>query len=366
MFFKPTLESAFFSAVSARIDYGDFMGKQKYFEPQDVIKAIHNRYVRGLPVNAAQVQYGPQKDRTLYNAGGRLWGTWTKALAVAGLSELQRERPNPDRYTSAENVLAAILRRRDAGLSPISSKTRQGPDCDNGLWFAAQRFFGSWYAAVEAAGATEWAKEAQRQRSSRRTQNSDYPDAAAVLDAIRRRRYANQGLKRRDLITGQHTDPALLRATVREFGSWPVALTATGLVPSTLRKSKRIFKYESEKAVAERIKELRAQGVPMSVSKLRMVDTTLYKSARRLFGSWEKALTCAGISYAEAVAPKPSRVARTSKRSGSGYLWSYPSPMDVIAAIRESSCRVEDWSEDLKQAARHHFGTTSNAIAAVQ
>lgn len=416
------------------------MSKWKYRNPEDVITALRERHAIGLPISSDQVQRGPQPDRGLYTAVIRLCGTWSTALQMAGLAHCALRQVGL--YSSPESVIEGIRHRHNQGLSLLSSETRDGANGDNALWYAARKHFGSWYAALAKAGVVDQTPK-DKQPDDRPMPNErlpsneqrvlqvnlrklvNYPDAASVVTAIQRRRDEGMGLKRRELTVGAHTDPALLRAVIREFESWPAALQAAGIDPA--RKRPRAFVYENEKAVAERVRELHTQGSPLNATSVRKTENTLYKSARRLFGSWEKCLTLAGLSCDEIPGKKQPRFAGKEeileaicgrkkaglplnaqalrsrekancdpglfytarkifgswpkavqaaglacetapeyKRSSRGFLWAYPSPADVIAAIRESTCRVEDWPDDLKEAARHHFGTTSNALVAVQ
>ncbi|MAE40169.1 MAG: hypothetical protein CML07_04490 [Psychrobacter sp.] len=106
---------------------------------EKVIHAIQARHKAGLPLTGVR-----NRDASLFDAAVTHFGCWGKALVAAGLKPARRRSWNPHR------VLAEIRARRRQGL-PI----RNVCTCDAGLALAARRYFGTWQAALDAAGVTD-------------------------------------------------------------------------------------------------------------------------------------------------------------------------------------------------------------------
>lgn len=155
-----------------------------------VIEGVLERAARGLSLAPHRVQID---DSKLYSAAVGYIGSWREAVALAGLESQQLERQWDE---------AAVLDRLsalDAAGADLSVRTVEA--FDSGLYAAAVRLFGTWDAAIAAAGAT-----AQR-RTTRWTR-------AAVLAAI------ELGAK------GQTTTSGLYQAAIRHFGTWDQAVRA--------------------------------------------------------------------------------------------------------------------------------------------
>ncbi len=103
-----------------------------------IIEAIQDRYVRGRSLVA-------DHDKSLAGAAIRVFGSWHAALLAAGVPA--GEKPRPRIQWTRDAVIRAILTRRDHGLS----LTNVGAS-DSALACAAKRQFGSWRAALTAAG----------------------------------------------------------------------------------------------------------------------------------------------------------------------------------------------------------------------
>jgi len=106
-----------------------------------VIETIQDRYVQGQPIQF--VGFG---DPALAGAAQRRFGGWLEAVTAAGLAEKYRQ-PAPRRTWSKEATIEAILARRRQGL-PLMRISKK----DSGLYYAANKYFGSWPAALHAAG----------------------------------------------------------------------------------------------------------------------------------------------------------------------------------------------------------------------
>lgn len=71
----------------AALNYGATrpLPRSKYPLRADVVIAIRRRARSGLPLRCRALSRGPDRDRTLYVRGHRLFGTWSEALRRAGV-----------------------------------------------------------------------------------------------------------------------------------------------------------------------------------------------------------------------------------------------------------------------------------------
>ncbi|MGO8672062.1 MAG: hypothetical protein ACLQVD_11930 [Capsulimonadaceae bacterium] len=92
-----------------------------------------------------------------------------------------------------------------------------------------------------------------------------------------------------------NTHIALLRAAVRNFGTWEQAVSFAGLDYSQIRR----YKSWSKERIVARILELQATGVDLSWRNIITVDPQLSAAATKKihFGSWREALEAAGLDY---------------------------------------------------------------------
>lgn len=171
--------------------------------PAAVLKAIQ-RLAR------LRRQRGTQVPARLMDAARRSFGTWEAAVKAAGIDY--------DQFTkrvlwTPERVLAAIRQR----AKPQRQGMHQGR-VPNGLYTAARRHFGSYRAAAQEAG-VDFEQLAGKRQWSRKLV------VAEIRELARRRRREP---------TGQ---PAVLRqAALRHFGSWSAAIRAAGLDPVEFRR----------------------------------------------------------------------------------------------------------------------------------
>lgn len=167
------------------------------------------------------------------------------------------------RKWSKATVLEALRAWHDEGKT-IAELRRLKP----GLIVAAQRCFGSWNAARQAAGWPPLRREWTPQ---------------TVLAAIRERHA--RGLP----LTMIKRDDRGLEAAARErFGSWPEAVRAAGLQP------KRRRSWDRQRVLAA-LRDWQAQGLPMT--KVSQADPGLYLAAVRHLGSWHAAMVALALPW---------------------------------------------------------------------
>lgn len=268
------------------------MARRKW-TPEGIIAAIQARQRQGLPMTTVC-----RENTSLYAAAFREFGSWYGALRAAGIQPFRKA-------WTKEDVLTAI----QAYQPPTD--LRRGES----LVMAARKFFGSWHAAVTAAGLTP-----TKPRRSWSTQS--------VLEEI-------QARHRQGLSLTQQANPTLASVAAHRFGNWNNALLAAGIEP------KKRFSHWSKERVLLELNDLQQQdgGRPIAFPKVRH----LAHAARQHFGSWNAAMVEAGI-----LQPYEKRWRRDH--------WT---PQQVITAIQDCAVRGVRASDDprLMRAARRHFGS---------
>jgi len=208
--------------------------------PQKILNTIRHLAKRKRPVNIAKVS---KRYSGLVPAARRVFGSWPKALAAAGVDPAKFCCPAP---WSRERVIEAILTRALRN-EPLGSRTTE----PRVLVDAAQKIFGTWGAAKKAAGVgscftdTGSASDVTGQHNARiadAPNDGDQPGEAQRLLHRPGERWTTELVQasiRARLERGQRLnaaavhdeDKALYRAATRRFGNWTNALIATGLNP---------------------------------------------------------------------------------------------------------------------------------------
>jgi hypothetical protein len=204
--------------------------------------------------------------RGLGCAARRQFGSWRRALIVAGVIAPGERRRNQGAKWTRQRVLAAMQDRYVRGL-PLTI------DSDRSLASAAVKYFGNWYAARVAAGVPVGKQPKPRRRWT----------AATVLAAIRDRE--QQGLPLKGI---QRLDNSLASAAKRYFGSWNQALIAAGkdVIP-------RKTQSWSKPRVLQLLRERHRKG--RSLNCRHPANRALYRAAHRHFGSWKSAIAAADL-----------------------------------------------------------------------
>jgi hypothetical protein len=166
-------------------------------------------YASGQPLNYGEVQ---KNNLRLLRAATRYFGSWKNALEYAGLdyNRIRRYRVwTRDRIT--EQIQKYHREGRDLSWRHVSTQL------DPALAAAAIRpnRFGSWQAALEAAGLDY--EEIRRNRSW---------DEDQVVDELRRMHSSGESLRVSDVA---EQAPALVAAARRRFDGWYEAVIAAGI-----------------------------------------------------------------------------------------------------------------------------------------
>ena len=162
------------------------------------------------------------------------------------------------------------------------------------LMRAAAWHFGTWRHAVETAGIDYQALSKYRRWGRER-----------IIERIRELHHEGADLSWRSV--SLEIDPALAAAALRPngFASWRQAIAAAGL---DIEEVARYQAWDAERVVDE-IRALHRAGEPMSSRLVQISNQSLFCAARRRFGSWDEALSAAGLDVSQIRLRQPSRAA---------------------------------------------------------
>lgn len=223
---------------------------------RELSKKYPGQNVRKLDTNLAAVAY-------------RLFGSLGNALEAAGIQ-------SQDKSWSKERIIAVIRDRYEAGECK-----RLAGFGDRWLAHIAWRHFGSWAAAVEAAGMTDVIRP---NTPAKRWSRQEVLDALAQCKKI--------GRPYEELVKEY---PGIVRAACTRFGRWRLALEAVGL------ECKR--REWSRNRIVQEIKSRQVEGKSLASSDPNNVN--MVAASARHFGSWRAALRAAGVNGTSQKASKP-------------------------------------------------------------
>ena len=189
----------------------------------------------------------------------------------------------PGRVWTKEKLIAEIKRLHEAGvdLSPTAIQKTQ-----SALFSSARSrsHFGSWRAAIEAAGLDYEGFKRIKQRWTREE----------IVERIRELHAQGHDLLDPSFKI-KHRGLYLAACAHRYFGSWRRAVNAAGLDHEKMRES-RVW---TRARILRTIQELNAGGKPLGWAYIEEHEPGIYRAARRKenFGSWMGALEAAGVSY---------------------------------------------------------------------
>jgi hypothetical protein len=196
-------------------------------------------------------------------------GGWTRARELAGV-RFKKRRPRVSMAWDASSVVAAIRRRNDGGETLAVTKT------PSSLVSAAQRNFGSWREAVDAAG-LDYDQVLLRH---------DVTDAQ-VQQWLRKLARAHPRMKLHELEQrGEH-----VVACRRRWGSLEEAAQAAGLQNWPVRVRRSLLSREQViQAIRRRIRAGKAVNFAAVRSER---GTQLADSALKRFATWDEAVSAA-------------------------------------------------------------------------
>ena len=245
--------------------------KNMRWTSDQVLGEIRTWRDRGEPLYANHVRLNFQE---LLAASIRYFGSWQKAVEMAGIPY---EQVRKYRKWSNEAIIQEIrdLHARGVDLSFRAMALSQY----NSMVYAAIRpkYFGSWKAALEAAGLES--EEIYRYRS---WEESD------ILEEIRRLKAEGADLSSKSM---DENSNRLIATARRRFGNWGRALEQAGINYDEIRRRKRW----TRESLVEGILELKRQGIPLITPEVKKANPSLFAAAckKHFFGTWKKALKAA-------------------------------------------------------------------------
>jgi hypothetical protein len=264
-------------------------------------------------------------DRDLANSAARCFGSWGKALAAAGIDmEVVAHR-------RAWTVDRLIRRMRQLARDGVALNYASIQRTDFGLAQAAQKRFGAWDNALQAAGFDPAKVRLMRRPWTR----------GEIIRLIR------SHMESKGPVNPYRALPLTARlACPRLFGSWKNAFARAGAPPPTRR-----WPIWSRSIVVETIRARLKAGEPIHCSAVACEAAPLYDAARRYFGRWERALKAARIA--------PEEVRRMHRP------WT---PSSVVEEIRRRFASGQAMTlcsrhpASLVRAARRFFGSWDKAV----
>lgn len=231
------------------------------------VRALHRA---GIHMSANAVIKAGRTDLVL--AAGRYAGGWVRARQLAGVRFARRPSPTANAWDAA-SVLAEIVDRRRRNLPIAVSKSPKA------LVNAANRIFGSWRDAIEAAG-IDYATVAL---------SRTYADEE-LLAWLRRLASSRPRMTLWDL--DQHGEHAVVCR--RRWGSYERAAAAAGIAGWPIRERAPAL---SRAKVIRALRSRHAAKLPLNIRGVRKSrgGHSLVNSALHRFATWDDALAAAGL-----------------------------------------------------------------------
>lgn len=284
-------------------------GRQVTYETaEDVLRAITNRMEYQFRLSPLELNYGPRSDIPLWKKAFAFFGSWRKAVNAAGGTAEHRRQAAQTPFSTPAKVIVELQRRVNQGQL-LARREITSNDQDKHLSIMASGFFGSWQAAVRAAGFDPKAYHQKNLNPERK-----YTDEKEVLAAIRRRQRQGQPLNARGLTHGDHQDVPLLYTARKLFGGWQKAIVAAGINYQKIAKKQqdyeslkdRVYRnYSTRQEVIDEIRRRTQASLPVNHRALThgdpdVRDWPLLNAGKKLFsGDWDRALRAAGVDLSE-------------------------------------------------------------------
>ena len=259
---------------------------RKYQTQSDVINEIRNRHLQGKKINANGVASGQDKDKALQSKAVRLFGRWSVAVESAGFDYSKISPMAPPRYKSAGDIIAEIKGRHNLGLPITAVGIRNGPDRNANVYANAYKYFKDWKTALIAAGIDygklhpSWAK---------------YQTKESVVEELKRRYQSGLPLNVKGIMFGENADRTLYKSGVKFYGNWLAALNSAGIKGDFVRHPRG--KYPDKEAVIKAIQQHYEKSLPLLLRQIKKDDGALMNKAELYFKSWRNAVKKAGVDY---------------------------------------------------------------------
>lgn len=181
-----------------------------YADSESVLHEIYRLCLNGYSLVPAK---NASRDRLLYDAATRFFGSWGQALESAGVDFRYSQLRDKRRKLIREDVIQKLQQRHSAGHSMIWNQVCAE---NRELATAAKYAFGSWIRALRVANLDDALPRSAGRLKWNRQQ---------IIEAIwRRQSEGKSNLYRRV----RREEPRIISAARRVFGSWNNAVAAAG------------------------------------------------------------------------------------------------------------------------------------------
>jgi len=267
------------------------VGRYRRWSRRAIIHRIRDLARKGTALNSAAIQ---RFEAKLVRAVARKFPSWDEALIAAGIDPGQWRKQRPP--WTPDSVIAALH-----DIHSTGGDLNHGALAGGSLTNAAARLFGSWDGALRAAGFAPMEIRLCRKAWT----------AETIVEEIRLRRGRGQAVNSYGLDC-----TSLRNAGYRFYGSWRKALAAAGLDPDKIQKRKCRCKPWKADTVIREIQRKRAAGEPLNTNDIS--PYSLRMCGVKFFGSWDAALTVAGLDPSRIRKRPGPRRPPTRKRGQNG------------------------------------------------
>jgi hypothetical protein len=274
---------------------------QGYWSKEEVVKEIKHRQQNGKDLSRASVG---KENQALLRGAERAFRMWYKALEEAKIDPARYRKHKPEMRRSEARKPLGYWRSQDRLINAIRDRASKGKDMSygavlrdegNSLVVTATRQFKGWYKALEAAGleSSRYRRYAPTQRPPDQWYPKGFWSKDRIVQRILERQVAEEGLSHAAV---RDDDYVLYRAAIKTYGTWYGALNAAG-IPEEKHRIEASVGYWTKGRIVSQISELASRGEDLSSRYCQYKHNKLLSAAINRFGSWEKAITEAGLDY---------------------------------------------------------------------
>jgi len=242
-------------------------------------------FVQQLPSGKNNSLYVQRHHRREYAATVRQFGGWTQALEAAGLSADNIRRR---RLAYTRDDIDQFIQARVSTGEGLSAKEVTATPSGNGIYQAADRFYGGWDRALVANNVAPNTVSAFTL--------SKQVTLARLLQFIRSRHAAAEPLNAQ-LIRDNYK--AEYGVALRLCGGWRQAVEASGIKYSDISSNvppTRIAKTDIDNYITTRFRA----GLPLNTAAVMADNRPIHTAAcRTVYGSWKAAIEANGIQYSQ-------------------------------------------------------------------
>jgi hypothetical protein len=228
-----------------------------------VLQEIRRRYIGAQPLATTRV------PPNLRDAAITWFGSWQRAIEQAGLDYAAIRLKAPERSKRQVGKELRALARTEPTMTRGKLRTHE-------VGVAAIRRYGSLEAALEAAGVVHWPQRGRTKRMPPKW------TAESVTAELRARHKAGKSMAPETIL---REAPALYRAIQRKLGAVGAAIARA--VPEA-----DDLPIRDERRALAMIRLRQRKGLSLEKAE---VPPRLRSAAQRLFGTWQKAITAAGL-----------------------------------------------------------------------